>query len=144
MKYTRLFYIAIIPFLVLTACDKKDDESTTNPITIYSRSVTLDAKGTQQTMTLYEFNNKISNIENDNAWLVVYASYYTFGSPDIVLKATVNTSKQQRQGSVTINATNGDKVILSVKQEGDEEQKTDIDNLHDAPTDKPAYIKQGA
>ena len=151
MKYIRLLCIAIMTSMAFVACDKEnktDNESPIDPViaegNTYRRSAALDANGTQQTLTLSDLNCKIETIQNSNKWLTVYAKNYISGSPEIELSATENTSHEQRQCSVTINATNGDIVMLSVTQEGAEELKTDIDDSHDVPTDKPAYVKQGA
>ena len=111
MKYIRFIFIAFVSVLILTACggdDKKGSDSPIDPVITegqtYTQSVTLDAKGTQQTVMLNDLKSKIDNVGNSNSWLTVLINSYTSGSPCIVLSATENTYTQPRSGNVTLYA----------------------------------------
>jgi len=149
MKNFKIIVFALFIVLALTACDGDDDNkgggTSLDPITpegkTYRQSVTLDAQGSEQTVTLSDLKSKIDNVENGNTdWLTVLQNTYTSGSPSIVVRATERTETTERSGNVTITAVSGDKVILNVTQQGAE--KTGIDDSHDVPTDKPAYSRQ--
>ncbi len=149
MKNFKIIVFALFAVLALSACGGDDDKvggTPTNPVNnegkTYQQSATLDAQGTQQTVTLTNLKSKIDDVQNSSNWLTVLISTYSSGSPKIELRATENTSTQQRSVNVTITAVNGDKVILTVTQQGAEEQKTGIDDSHDITTDKPAYSRQ--
>ena len=149
MKNFRIIVFALFSVLALSACGGGDDDkgggTPLDPITpegkTYRQNVTLDALGTQQTVTLSDLKSKIDNVQNSTNWLTVLISTYSSGSPKIELRATENISTQQRNVNVTITAVSGDRVILTVTQQGAEEQKAGIDDSHDVPTDKPAYSR---
>lgn len=149
MKNFKIFLLALFSVLALLACGGDDDKgggTPLDPITpegkTYRQSVTLDAQGAEQTVTLSDLKSKIDDVENSNTdWLTVLQSTYTSGSPRIIVRATERTETTVRSGIVTIIAVSGDKVILTVTQQGAEEQKTGIDDSHDVPTDKPAYSR---
>lgn len=137
----------VISMMALAACggDDKEEESPLNPVTpigqTYKQSVTLDAQGTQQTVTLNDLKSKIDDVANSADWLTVLISTYSSGSPSLVVSAKENTDTKTRSCTVTVTATSGDKMLLTVTQEAAEEQKTGIDDSHDVPTDKPAYSR---
>lgn len=149
MKNYKIIVFALFAVLALTACPGSKHEGGSSPIDpitpegkTYRQSVTLDARGTEQTVTLNDLKSKIDDVENSNTdWLTVLQSTYTSGSPSIIVRATERTETTVRSGIVTIIAVSGDKVILTVTQQGAEEQKTGIDDSHDVPTDKPAYSR---
>jgi hypothetical protein len=77
--------------------------------------------------------------------LTVIEQSYTSGPPQIKLNATANTGKDERKCNVTITANSGDKVILTVTQQGksdEDEEGTGIDDIHGTQTDKPAYSRK--
>ena len=134
--------------MTLAACgpdDEKKEDSPLNPVTptgqTYQQSVTLDAHGSQQTVTLTNLKSKIDDVANSADWLTVLISTYSSGSPSLVVSAKENTDTKTRSCTVTVTAKSGDTVLLTVEQEAAEEQKTGIDDSHDIPTDQPAYSR---
>ena len=146
-EHFKIFLLAVAVILTMASCggsDKKEN-SPVNPVAegkTYQQSVTINSQGTQQTVTLTNLRNKIDDVKNTNTWLTVLIGTYTSGSPNIVLSAEENTNNQTRNGNVTITSVSGDKVILTVTQQKEEEQNTGIDDSHDIPTDKPAYSRR--
>lgn len=146
--------------LVLTACSngpEVDPKDPTDPTSQtgqtdtgqklepqeYTQEITLSSKGSEQNITLSQLQTVIvtATVETDVTWLTVEILAYTSGSPQVKLRSIHNYAKEERKCSVTITATSGDKVILSVKQEGGYEG-TEIDDLHGSQTDKPAYRRK--
>lgn len=147
MKNFKIIVFALFTVLTLTGCTDSKSDSEPDSITpegkTYQQNVTLDAQGTEQTVTLNDLKSKIDNVENSNSsWLTILQNTYTSGSPSIIVRATERTETTERSGNVTITAQSGDKVILSVTQKGAEEQNTGIDDSHDVVTDQPAYSRQ--
>lgn len=143
MKNIKQFIMAGIALLTLTACPKDSDpvvDLKPDPQT-YTQDVTLPSKGSEQVVTLNQLQVSVAAVENSSSWLTVEAQPYTSGSPQVKLRSTDNTAKEERKCSVTVTATSGDKVILSVTQQGGYEG-TGIDDLHGSQTDKPAYRRQ--
>ena len=144
--FSLLFMAAAM--MTLAACgpdDEKKEDSPLNPVTptgqTYQQSVTLDAHGSQQTVTLTNLKSKIDDVANSADWLTVLISTYSSGSPSLVVSAKENTDTKTRSCTVTVTAKSGDTVLLTVEQEAAEEQKTGIDDSHDIPTDQPAYSR---
>lgn len=115
-----------------------DDEPDTGQT--YQQSAVIDVQGTAKTVMLSDLKSKIEDVDYNSDWLQVLYGAYSSGSPRIELRAEVNTG-EERSCDVTITDKNGDKVILTVTQEGAEEQKKDIDDSHDVVTDQPAYSR---
>ena len=137
MKNIKQFIMAGIALLMLTACP---EDPVVEPKT-YTQDVTLPSNGSKKNVTLNQLQASIAAVENSSSWLTVEAQPYTSGSPQVKLRSTDNTAKKERKCSVTITATSGDKVVLSVTQQGGYEG-TEIDDLHGSQTDKPAYRRQ--
>lgn len=138
-----------LTILLFTACGGGDDNngssSTTPEGKTYQQSVTLSATGANKEVSLYNLKAAIEKIEGGATWLSVLKQDYTSGSPALRLIATENVKDGEmtsaRSCNVTITDVNGDKVILSVIQEG-AESKTGIDDSHDVTTDQPAYSRE--
>ena len=99
----------------------------------------MQTKATEQVVTLNKLSTAISTVENSAQWLTVEKEPYTSGSPQVKLRSKDNPDKVERKCNVTITATSGDKVILSVTQQS---EGTEIDDLHGSQTDKPAYERK--
>ena len=133
-KCIRVMLLAVTAMLCLASCG--DDDET------YTQSVTLSAKGEQQTVTLTNLSARITSVANSNSWLKATADFYNSGSPSLTLSATENTEKSERNGVVTITAESGDKVVLTVTQQAaseEEQEGTGIDDTHNSQSDQPAY-----
>ena len=126
--------------LMLTACPS-DPEPEPNPVIdpvvqTHTQEIVLPPKASEIDVTLTQLRTAISAVGNSASWLTVEAQPYASGSPQVKLRSTDNTGTVERKCNVTITATSGDKVILSVTQQS---EGTGIDDLHGSQTDKPAY-----
>lgn len=144
-KRNKIFslLLAFVAMMTLTACHhKKEPEGQT-----FQQSVTLPSEKADTTVTLEKLTSAIKNdgLGYDSDWLTVIKQTYTSGSPSLRLTATDNVkddeSTDARKCMVTVTATNGDKMLLTVTQDG-AGRKTGIDDSHDMPTDQPAYSRQ--
>ena len=145
--------LASIAMLILAACggDDPKEPSPLNPVDpeptgqTYQQAETLPAEDADKTVTLTNMTTAVKDLEYDADWLTVARQSYTSGSPTLRLTATDNVKDGEttnvRSCTVTVTATNGDKVLLSVTQQG-AERKTGIDDSHDVPTDQPAYSRK--
>lgn len=148
--YSLLF--VLVAMIALAACDDKKESSSLNPVEqegkTYQQSVTLPAQDANKTVALNNLNAAIREMEGAADWLTVMKQSYTSGVPSVRLTAfdntNGNTATAERTCLVTITATSGDRVLLTVTQEGyiPETNKTGIDDSHDVVTDQPAYSRR--
>ena len=153
-KRNKIFslMLAFIAMMMLTACggDDKKEPSPLNPVDpeptgqTYQQTEMLPAEKADMTVTLTNLKTAIKDIEYNADWLTVIKQPYTSGSPTLRLTATDNVkdgaSTDTRSCMVTVTAASGDKVQLSVTQQG-AERRTGIEDSHDTPTDQPAYSR---
>ncbi|MBO7120148.1 MAG: BACON domain-containing protein [Bacteroidaceae bacterium] len=137
MKNIKQYLMAGMAILMLTACPS-DPESETQS---YTQNIVLPSNASEQEVTLTQLHSSISNVQNPVSWLTVEIQSYSSGSPKFKLRSASNTERTERKCNVIITAYSGDKVTLSVTQQGVAEG-TGIDDLHDSQTDKPAYRRQ--
>ena len=137
MKNIRQYLFAGMAIFMLTACPS-DPESEAQS---YTQNVLLPSSTSEQLVTLNQLQSAIATVKNSASWLIVEAQSYSSGSPQVRLCSTANTAKSERKCNVTITATTGDKVTLSVIQQGISEG-TGIEDIHNSQTDKPAYRRQ--
>lgn len=137
MKSIRKYIFAGMAIFMLTACPS-DPESETQS---YTQDITLPSTASEKMVTLSQLQTSIATVENSASWLTVEPQSYTSGSPKVKLCSTANTAKTERKCNVTITASSGDKVTLSVTQQGATEG-AGIEDLHSSQTDKPAYRRQ--
>ncbi len=151
-KRNNIFALVLVFMSVLSMTSCGDDKKETSPLNpvetegkTYQQSVTLDAEKVDQTVTLTNLKTAIKDIEYDADWLTVIKQTYTSGAPSLRLTATDNVKDDEttsaRSCTVTVTAISGDKVLLSVTQEG-AERKTGIDDSHDMTTDQSAYSRR--
>lgn len=138
MKNIRQYLVAGIAMLMLTACSSSSEPEAQS----YTQDVALPANASEQVVTLNKLKSSIATIENTVSWLIVERQAYSSGSPQVKLRSTVNKAKEERKCKVTVTASSGEKVILSVTQQGSDNENTGIDDLHGSQTDKPAYSPQ--
>ncbi len=136
MKNIIQYMFAGIALLMLTACPSEPEAPQT-----YKQSVVLPSNAMEQEITLNKLNSSIVTVENPATWITVETPAYTSGYVKIKVHVTANTERTERKCNITITVSSGDKVILSVTQQGSQEG-TGIDDLHGAYTDKPAYRRQ--
>lgn len=132
--------------LMLTACPGPDHKSdpVVNPepvVQTNTQEIVMTPKASEQVVTLTQLSTAISTVEKgeSGSWLTVEKLPYESGSPQVKLRSTDNTETVERKCTVTITASSGDKVVLSVTQQS---EGTGIDDLHGSQTDKPAYRRQ--
>lgn len=153
MKNISQYLLASMALLMLTACPNDPEEvsetQTQNQTQTqaqtqtqtYNQSIMLSPNAIEQEVILNGLNSPVATVTNSAEWLTVETNAYTSGSVKVKVSVTANVSKEERKCTVTITATSGDKVILSVTQQGIPEG-TGIDDLHGSQTDKPAYSRQ--
>lgn len=134
MKNIRQYLLASIALLMLTACPSDSEPEPQS----FTQDVTLPSKGSEQVVTLIQLQASVATVENPVSWLTVETQAYSSGSPRIKLRSTDNIIEVERKCNITINASSGDRLILSVRQQG-APKGTGIENLHSSQTDKPAY-----
>lgn len=133
MKNFRQYILTGMTMLMLTACPS---DSEPEPQT-YTQDIVLPSGATEQIVTIDKLSSSIATVEKSAAWLTAEPQAYTSGSPRVKLRSTANTAEAERNCNVTVTASSGDKVILSVKQRG--VVTTGTNELHNTQTDKPAY-----
>lgn len=144
MKTKIVTYImALLGMCVLMACGGGGDDSGGSSYSgggsakAYTQSITIAATGGTQSIKLNNLSSAVSSVSATPEWLVISPEYYSSGAPSIKLEVQMNTSADERKCDVTILATSGDKVLLTVTQQAGGD--SDIDKIHDTDTDKPAY-----
>ena len=155
MKRIMSYMLALLVMVAMAACGggSGDDSggsgssggntggggggSTHTPQT-YTQSVTLPAKGGEQVVTLSNLSSAVSSVSNTPTWLVISPQFYSSGAPTLKLEFQENEETTERNSTVTVLAASGDKVVLSIVQQA-AEVKTGIDDIHNTPTDQPAY-----
>lgn len=150
MRTIKRYFFIQISILLLIACGGGDggntEHSSLNPggdngggsPQSYKQSVTISAQGGEQTVTLNNLSSSISSVGSTDSWLVVVPQYYTSGSPTVKLEVEENKTTSERKCDVTIIASSGDKVVLTVTQSAGE-ANNNIDDIHNENTDQPAY-----
>ena len=141
------YILASMAVFLLTACgggSSDDGDGSTPDGQTNRQSVTLSATNADMVVTLNKLTTEIQTVTGAANWLTVIKESYTSGAPTLRLTATDNVKDGETTGNrscnVTIIAKSGDKVILTVTQEGSE-SKTGIDDSHDVMTDQPAYSR---
>ena len=160
MKQLRIYLLALMGIMVLAACGGGDDPVTSGgsggssgggggtPVPqTYTQSLTIKAEGGEQTVTLHNLSSAVSSVGSTPDWLIVSPQFYSSGAPTILLVAQENTETSERKCDITLTASSGDKVILSVTQQAASGggggtgggSGNDIDDVHNDQTDQPAY-----
>lgn len=147
------YILASMTVLLFTACggSSSDDGGGSTPAgpsspdaQTYQQNVTLSATDADKIVTLNKLTSAIQTYSGGADWLTVLKESYASGSPALRLKATNNVrdgeTTQARSCNVTIVSASGDKVILTVTQDG-AERKAGIDDSHDVVSDQPAYSR---
>lgn len=83
-------------------------------------------------------SSAVSSVSSSPSWLVISPQFYSSGAPTLKLEFQENTENQERKASVTVSASSGDKVLLTITQQAGE-RKDGIDDLHSDKTDQPSY-----
>ena len=150
MKRLGIYFIAVLGLFLLAACGGGGDDGSstggtnggsgggTYPPKTYSQSVTLPAQGGEQVITLSDMSSAVSSVSSSPSWLVISPQFYSSGAPTLKLEFQENTENQERKASVTVSASSGDKVLLTITQQAGE-RKDGIDDLHSDKTDQPSY-----
>lgn len=148
MNKKVIYIIVLIGLSLFTACGGDNDSDNTGggsgkPDTpaaqpqTYQQSVNLTAIGVEMIVKLQNLSSAIRSVENCPVWIVITPQTYTSGVPSIKLEAQENKVPEERLCEVTIVATSGDKLILTIIQQAC--TTTGIDDAHDEPTDQSAY-----
>lgn len=153
MKRLEIYLIVVLGIFFLAACGGGGDDGGSSSGTggnsgggshipkTYSQSVTLPAKGGDMVITLSDLNSAVSSVSSTPTWLVISPQYYSSGAPTLKMEFQENTETEERKTSVTVYASSGDKVMLTISQQADE-KKDGIDDLHNNQTNQPSYVPQ--
>lgn len=104
----------------------------------YYMDVNLDAGVCSQTLVLNNLNTNVSTATSSASWLTLTRQSYTSSSPQIIIEATANTSASSRNCTVTVTATDGNRVIITVIQKGTS-QSTGQPETTDEVSDQQPY-----
>ena len=151
MKQIRIYMTALLGILLMVSCGGGGDDGPTptptptpNPTPTpqtYSQTVTVGAKKDSQDVTLTNLKSSVSSIANNKpeSWILLSLQNYSgSGAPTIKIEYEDNPLTTERSCSTTITASSGDKVVLTIKQQG-ASTPTGIDDPHNDQTDQPAY-----
>ena len=141
MKNKILFAIALICTMLLTSCGGggSDDGggSSSRPSTYYM-DINLEETAGSQTVVLSNLKTNVSTAISSASWLTPSRQAYTSGSPKITIEATAITASSSRNCTVTVTATDGNKVIINVIQKGTS-QTSDQPQTKDEVSDQQPY-----
>ena len=141
MKDKILFAIALMCTMLLTSCGGggSDDGggSSSRPSTYYM-DINMEETAGSQTVVLNDLKKDVSTAVSSASWLTPSRQAYTSGSPKITIEATANNSTSSRNCTVTVTATNGNKVIINVIQKGTS-QTSDQPQTKDEVSDQQPY-----
>lgn len=153
MKTIKNYLVALLSLFVLSACGGGGDDAGGSggssggggnnghaPQT-YTQTVSIPATNGEQVITLSSLNSSVSSVSSSPTWLVISPQFYSSGAPTLKLEYQENTETQERKAVVTVSASSGDKVVLTVTQQAGE-RKDGIDDLHSEKTDQPSYAPQ--
>lgn len=151
MKNICIYLLSLTAIFVLAACGGGGGGSSTggggnsgassgggNAPQTYTQSVTVPATSGEQVVTLSNLKSSVSSVGNAPSWIVISPQYYTSGAPTLKLEYQENTATTKRDCKVTVLASSGDKVVLTITQQASE-VKSGIDDIHNDPTDQPAF-----
>ena len=141
MKKINLYLMAGIAMFILAACSGEPDSEQVPVAQTYTQNIMMPSNASELLVTLNQVQSSVTTVQHSVSWLTVETQAYSSGSPSVKLRTIDNTSKAERKCNVTITVTSGDKVVLAVTQQGSSEG-TDIDDIHNSQTDKPAYRRQ--
>ena len=123
MKRLEIYLAVVLCFFCLAACGGGGNDGGSSgggtgggsyiPKT-YSQSVTLSAKKGEQVITLSDLSSAVSSVSSTPTWLVISPQYYSSGAPTLKLEFQENTETEERKTTVTVSASSGDKVVLSL------------------------------
>ena len=157
MKRIELYLIALLSIFVLAACGGGDDGGNTSggngggsyTPKSYTQSVTLPATGGEMTVTLSNLSSAVSSVSSTPSWLVITREYYSSGAPTLKIGYEENKDGQERKATVTVTASSGDRVALTITQQAtgggsggggtQEDVKKGIEDIHNEYTSQPAY-----
>lgn len=108
----------------------------------YNTDLTLTADAGSKTITIKEFSTAITNAICDKSWLSLVPEDYTSGSPSITINLSANTERTERSCTVTIIATNGDKITVNVIQKG--RDATPLEEPKNEYSNQEAFAKSGS
>lgn len=106
---------------------------------LFTQSVTVSGYGEEKVVTLTDLTSAIKNIQVDANWLTVEANDGA-ASPSVKVKASANTTEDVREAKVIINATNSDRVTLTVLQ--NVKESSNVEEPNNTESDQPAYSRQ--
>ena len=99
----------------------------------------MPAKASETVVALQGLTKAIDRFSPPDSWLTVIRQAYTSGTPSVQLTASENLQFEARQQDITFYAGR-DTLVLTVRQVAyDDTSGAEVDNMHDTPTNQPAY-----
>ena len=153
MKTIKIYLMVLLGLFVLSACGGGGDDAggsggssggggnNGHVPQAYAQSVSIPATSGDQVITLSSLNSSVSSVSSSPSWLVISPQFYSSGAPTLKLVYQENTETQERKAVVTVSASSGDRVVLTITQQAGE-RKDGIDDLHNDKTDQPSYAPQ--
>ena len=141
MKDKILFAIALMCTMLLTSCGgggSDDGGGSSNRPSTYYMDINMEETAGSQTVVLNDLKKDVSTAVSSASWLTPSRQAYTSGSPKITIEATANTSSSSRNCTVTVTATDGNKVIITIIQKGTS-QTSDQPQTKDEVSDQQPY-----
>ena len=105
-----------------------------------SLGLTMSGNAAEEDFTLDILKKAIKSIDYSATWLSVQQNAYTSGAPSVKITVQANPTADPREATVSIIATNGDQLTLTVTQEG--KISDSIEDIHNTETDQPAYSRK--
>lgn len=128
-KYILLAIVAFACNVLLVSCgggggsdDSGGSSGGVTPTTptprTYTQSITIDANNYSQTINLSDLKTNIVSAVSSKSWVTLTRNSYTSGSPSITIDVSENTSTSSRTCDITVTASDGNKVIIHLTQQG--------------------------
>ena len=143
MKQFRIFILAIVGCIMLTACPGGGGEGPEEILISgkeYTDTYEVEASGCNDTYELKMLSAELASLGQCPEWLSVSALTYTSGSPQIKIIANPNNGGE-RKHKVEIQTVYNDKLTLTVVQAAKEHISSDIEDIHNETSSNPAYSK---
>lgn len=138
MKLLKIFLTLVLGCVALVSCSEEETEEI--PGKEYSDTVNLPDTGGKETYVLEMFDSEIVNgAISTPEWLTLNVQAYQSGSPSIKISAKANTENVERKFTMVFFSKKNDKLKLTIIQSAKKKIPSEIDDVHNNTSSKPAY-----